>query len=47
MILVDLALTFGVLSLVAFGGMPAVMPEMQRLVVDVTHPQLVPETLGI
>ena len=35
MILADLALTFGVLSLVAFGGMPAVMPEMQRLVVDV------------
>jgi chromate transporter len=34
-ILLDLALTFGVLSLVAFGGMPAVMPEMQRLVVDV------------
>jgi chromate transporter len=34
-ILADLALTFGVLSLVAFGGMPAVMPEMQRLVVDV------------
>lgn len=35
MILADLALTFGVLSLVAFGGMPSVMPEMQRLVVDV------------
>lgn len=35
MILADLVLTFGVLSLVAFGGMPAVMPEMQRLVVDV------------
>jgi len=34
-ILADLALTFGVLSLVAFGGMPSVMPEMQRLVVDV------------
>jgi chromate transporter len=34
-ILLDLAFTFGVLSLIAFGGMPAVMPEMQRLVVDV------------
>ena len=35
MILLDLAATFGVLSLIAFGGMPAVMPEMQRLVVEV------------
>jgi chromate transporter len=35
MILADIAVTFGVLSLIAFGGMPAVMPEMQRLVVDV------------
>src|SRR3954468_4852870 len=35
MILADLALSFGVLSLIAFGGMPAVMPEMQRLVVEV------------
>ncbi len=35
MILLDLAVTFGVLSLIAFGGMPAVMPEMQRLVVEV------------
>jgi len=34
-ILLDLAVTFGVLSLIAFGGMPAVMPEMQRLVVEV------------
>jgi len=33
--LLELALYFGLLSLVAFGGMPAVMPEMQRLVVDV------------
>jgi chromate transporter len=44
-ILADLALTFGVLSLIAFGGMPAVMPEMQRLVVDVkgwtTHAQFI------
>ena len=35
MILADLAVTFGVLSIIAFGGMPAVMPEMQRLVVEV------------
>ena len=35
MILGDIALTFAVLSLIAFGGMPAVMPEMQRLVVEV------------
>jgi chromate transporter len=45
LILADLALTFGVLSLIAFGGMPAVMPEMQRLVVDVkgwtTHAQFI------
>ena len=34
MILADLALSFGVLSLIAFGGMPAVMPEMQRIVVE-------------
>src|SRR5581483_8781684 len=44
-ILADLALTFGVLSLVAFGGMPSVMPEMQRLVVEVkgwtTHAQFI------
>src|SRR5437762_108226 len=33
-ILLDLAVTFGVLSIIAFGGMPAVMPEMQRLVVE-------------
>lgn len=35
MILAELALYFALLSLIAFGGMPAVMPEMQRLVVDV------------
>ena len=33
--LLELALYFGLLSLVAFGGMPAVMPEMQRIVVEV------------
>ena len=35
MTLLQLAFYFGMLSLVAFGGMPAVMPEMQRLVVEV------------
>jgi chromate transporter len=35
MILADLAVTFALLSLISFGGMPAVMPEMQRLVVEV------------
>jgi chromate transporter len=34
-ILADIAVSFGVLSLLAFGGMPAVMPEMQRLAVEV------------
>jgi chromate transporter len=34
-ILLELALYFGLLSVVAFGGMPAVMPEMQRIVVEV------------
>lgn len=37
MILLELALYFGMLSLIAFGGMPAVMSEMQRLVVDVNE----------
>ena len=31
----DLAFTFALLSLVSFGGMPAVMPELQRVAVDV------------
>ncbi|HKX38468.1 MAG TPA: chromate transporter, partial [Burkholderiales bacterium] len=34
-ILLEIALYFGLLSLLAFGGMPAVMPEMQRIVVEV------------
>ena len=34
MILLEIALWFSLLSLIAFGGMPAVMPEMQRLVVE-------------
>jgi chromate transporter len=35
--LVDLALLYGQLSLLAFGGANAVIPEMQRQVVDVHH----------
>jgi chromate transporter len=33
----QLALYFALLSLVSVGGIPSVMPEMQRLVVDVEH----------
>jgi predicted methyltransferase len=33
-ILLQIALYFGMLSLLAFGGMPSVMPEMQRIVVE-------------
>jgi chromate transporter len=33
--LAELALYFGLLSLISLGGMPSVMPEMQRFVVDV------------
>jgi len=33
--LVELALYFGLLSLISVGGMPSVMPEMQRFVVEV------------
>jgi predicted methyltransferase len=32
--LLQIALYFGVLSLLAFGGVPSVMPEMQRIVVE-------------
>jgi chromate transporter len=35
--LVDLALYFGLLSLISVGGMPSVITEMQRYVVDVRH----------
>lgn len=35
MTLVELALYFGLLSMISVGGMPSVMPEMQRFVVDV------------
>ena len=34
MTLLQIALYFGVLSLLAFGGVPSVMPEMQRIVVE-------------
>jgi chromate transporter len=33
--LLQIALWFGLLSMMAFGGMPSVMPEMQRMVVEV------------
>lgn len=33
--LLQLAFYFGLLSVVAFGGVPSVMPEMQRIVVEV------------
>jgi len=33
--LIELALYFGLLSIISVGGMPSVMPEMQRFVVDV------------
>ena len=33
MILLELAFHFGILSLISVGGMPSVMPELQRLVV--------------
>lgn len=35
MTLVELTLYFGLLSVISMGGMPAVIPEMQRYVVDV------------
>jgi chromate transporter len=35
MTLLDLALYFSLLSLISVGGMPSVIPEMQRYVVDV------------
>lgn len=35
MTLLDLALYFGLLSLVSVGGLPSVMPEMQRYTVEV------------
>ena len=35
MIILELALYFALLSCIAFGGLPSVLPEMQRFVVDV------------
>ena len=35
MILLELSLYFAALSCIAFGGLPSVVPEMQRIVVDV------------
>ena len=35
MTLVELAFYFGLLSLISVGGLPAVMPEMQRYVIEV------------
>ena len=37
MILVDLGLYFALLSLISVGGIPSVLPEMQRYIVDVRH----------
>jgi chromate transporter len=36
-VILQLAIYFALLSLISVGGVPAVMPEMQRLVVDVQH----------
>lgn len=35
MILLEISLYFAALSCIAFGGLPSVVPEMQRIVVDV------------
>jgi len=44
-ILLQLALYFALLSCIAFGGLPAVVPEMQRIVVEVngwaTHDEFI------
>ncbi len=37
MILITLAIVFTQLSLLAFGGGPAILPEMQHQVVEVHH----------
>ena len=37
MILLDLGLYFAMLSLISVGGIPSVLPEMQRYIVDVRH----------
>ncbi len=45
-VLLQLALLFGSLSLLAFGGGTAVIPDMQRAVVDVHHWLTAPEFLA-
>jgi len=44
-ILLELSLYFALLSCIAFGGLPSVVPEMQRIVVDVkgwaTHAEFI------
>ena len=42
-VLIEIALYFILLSLVSVGGIPSVMPEMQRLVVDVKGWMSAPE----
>ncbi len=41
--MLQLALYFALLSLISVGGIPSVMPEMQRLVVEVHHWMTAPE----
>jgi len=36
-VILELALYFGLLSLISVGGIPSVLPEMQRYIVDVRH----------
>ena len=36
-VLVDLALYFMLLSLISVGGISAVLPEVQRIVIDTKH----------
>jgi chromate transporter len=47
MTLLELALYFGLLSLLSVGGMGSVMPEMQRFVVDVKNWASAPEFLQL
>ena len=44
MTLLELTLYFMVLSLFSVGGMPSVMPELQRYVVDVKGLDVTPRT---
>jgi len=45
--LLQLALLFGGLSLLAFGGGTAVLPDMQRAAVDTYHWMTAPEFLHL